>query len=208
MKNLKSSDLQNESGFSLLELLISMTMVLVLFGLVFTLLTGAFSTQNMETQRTFALNSAQSSMSMISREVANSGFGLNSNGLVLADCNAKRIHFRTNVENNDLTTNSPGEDVTFFYDATSQSIVRYDVNANPQTSVVIDQVSDVNFTYFNYTSSGTPPTQTTTPTANTAKILVTVTVLLEDVQGQPQNQTVTYTSEITLRNSEYMLESY
>lgn len=197
----------NNAGFSLLELLISMTMTLVLLGLVSTLLASAFSTNQAEVQRADALTSAQATISLISREVANAGYGINGNGIVLADSGAQKIHYRTNIVNNDLTTNAPGEDVTFYFDPASQSILRYDPNANPQTSVIINQISDVNFVYFNYTSTG-PPTQTTVPTADTARIRVTVSVDLEDVQGQPQNQTVSFTSEITLRNSDFMLESY
>ncbi len=204
----KIKDSKNR-GFSLVELMIAMTITLVLMGLATTLFAGALGTRSRESRKTDAIASARAALSAISREVSNSGYGLTSNGIVTADSGAQKIHFRANLYNEDYTTDSTGEDVTYFFDSATQSIVRYDPNATPTTSVIVNRISDVTFSYYDYVGgSSTPSAASTTPTANTGRVMITVKVKLEEVVGQPKNQTVTFTSDVTLRNSAYMLNQY
>lgn len=212
---MKQIEIKKNAGFSMVELLIAMTILLILLGLVSTMFARAFGTRERESRRTDALTSSQAALNVISREVANSGYGLRdsdgsaNNGLIVADCTTKRIHFRANVDNDNLTTTEPGEDVTYFYDAATESIVRYDPNDVPQTSAIVNRISDVNFQYFDYTgSSSTPSAAKTTPTVDTGRVRINVTVKLEPVQGQTNPQSVTFTSDVTLRNSKYMLNQY
>jgi prepilin-type N-terminal cleavage/methylation domain-containing protein len=228
-QQMKKTKTNKSAGFSLIELMIAMTVMLVLLGLVSTLFSRALGVRARESRRTDALTSAQAALNVMSREIANSGFGLYSdpvkkqalNGIVLADSNANKIHFRSNLVNIKTTPgdtiSKPGEDITYFFDSVTDSIVRYDAHAvldtatntyTPQTSVIINRISSVKFDYFNYSGSVSTPTLTTTPTANTGRVRITVTVKLEPVQGQPNNQTVTFTSDVTLRNSSYMLNQY
>jgi prepilin-type N-terminal cleavage/methylation domain-containing protein len=223
MKKTNEPESLNEKGFSMVELMIAMTVLLILLGLVSTLFSSALGVRARESRRTDALTSARAAINIISREIANSGFGLNFNGIVTGDSNANRLHFRSNISNSNAMTCEPGEDVTYFFDGATNSIVRYDRFPNitllptsqcdnsvniPETSVVVNRISNVTFTYFNYTGSNSTPTQTTTPTVNTGRVRINVTVQLENVQGQPNNQTVTFTSDVTLRNSNYMLLQY
>lgn len=201
------------AGFSLVELMIAMTITLTLLALVSGIFARALSTRKFESSRTDALTSSQAALNVISREVANSGYGIiendsASNGLVLNDCTAKRLHLRANVDNDNLTTTEPGEDVTYFWDTASESIVRYDPNDVPKISGVVNRVSEVTFEYYDYTGSNSTPVKRTTPTSDTGRVRINVTVKLEDVPGQPKNQKVTFTSDITLRNSKYMLNQY
>ncbi len=201
------------AGFSLIELLIAMTVTIVLLGIVSTLFSGVMSTRKRESSRTDALTAAQAALNVMSREVANSGYGLNNNGLITGDSNTQKIHFRSNVVNTDATTTSPGEDVTYFYDTVTQSIVRYDANGaginNPSISVIVNRVSKVDFKYFDYKSDdSTSSAAKNIPTSDTARVTITVTVDLEAVRGQPSGQSVKLTSDVTLRNSDYMLFQY
>lgn len=229
MKN-KKNKISNERGFSLIEMTIAMIVVLVLMGLATTLFASALSTRARESRKVDALTAARAAITVISRELANSGYGLSRgepnrmplNGIVNADSNANRIHFRSNVYNSNTTTCEPGEDVTYFFDEATKSIVRYDRYPNvlpdktkqcdntfnvPETSVVVNGISKVIFKYINFSSTSTG-TETDAPTDNTGRIRITVYVDLEDVPGQPRNQRVTFTSEVTLRNSNYMLNQY
>ena len=206
----------NNNGFSIIELLLAMTIMLILLGVVSGIFARALSTRERESSRTDALTSSQAALNVISREVANSGYGLTegveesaSNGLVLTDCTKKRLHLRANVDNDNLTTTEPGEDVTYFYDSATESIVRYDPNDVPKISGVVNRVSDVTFQYYDYIgSSSTPSAAKDVPTTNTGRVSINVTVSLGDVGGQAKNQKVTFTSDITLRNSKYMLNQY
>lgn len=205
MKKVKNT---NNKGFSLIELLIAMSITLILLGLATSLFAGALGTRTRESRRTDALTSARAALSAISREVSNSGYGLTNNGIVTADSGAQTLHFRANLSNDDYTTDSAGEDVTYFFDPTTKSIVRYDPHNTPTTSVIVNRISDVAFSYFDYTANSSTPTATTIPTVNTGRVRITVTVELEPVTGQPSNQSVVFTSDVTLRNSSYMLNQY
>jgi prepilin-type N-terminal cleavage/methylation domain-containing protein len=193
-------------GFSLVELLVSMVITLLILGIAVISFSTTLGRRERETSRTDALTSAQAALNIMSREIGNSGYGLTSNGLVLADCTEKRLHFRANTVNsgNSMATNSQGEDVTFYYDAESQSVVRYDAVSG--TSGVINRVSDVDFLYYNYVS-GAAPTQGAAAD-NTGRVNITLKVMLADVRGQPAGQTLTINSDVTLRNSPYMRGQY
>lgn len=112
------------------------------------------------------------------------------------------------MRNSNHLTEDEGEEVTYFFDSTNQSIVRYAPNDPTETSVIVNRISDVTFSYFDYTGSSSTATERTTPTNDTGRVRITVTVKLEEVSGQPTNQTVTYTSDVTIRNSDYMLNQY
>jgi prepilin-type N-terminal cleavage/methylation domain-containing protein len=221
--------LKNEQGFSLLELVIAMTVTLILLGVLSSVVHRAAGVNARESRKADALVSSQAALNVLSREIGNAGFGLYtdsitqtpSNGIIIADSGPNQIRIRSNYENvgdysrppgsTVLDTNQPGEDVTYFFDTATRSIVRYDPNpgsGNPTTSVVVNRVSNVTFEYINYTTSSSTVTTTTTPTTATGRVRITVLVELEPVVGQPENQQVTFTSDVTLRNSNYMLRQY
>lgn len=210
--NNKNNKKAEESGFSIVELLIAVTVMLVVLGLVGSLLSKSLSTRQRESSRTDALTSAQAALNVMSREIANSGYGLTNNGIVLTDSNAQTLHFISNVSNNNAVLTNRYENVTYFFDPVTSSILRHDANgvgaASPQTSIIINRISNVSFLYFDYNGSNSAPTSSTTPTLNTGRIRVTLTVSLENVAGQPSNQAVVLVSDVTLRNSDYMLQNY
>lgn len=205
---MKKSHNQNIAGFSLLELVISMTITLILMAMAGAIFSHSIGTREREMRRTEAIVAVQSALNLISREVANSGYGLTDNGIVVADSNAKRIHFRSNIHNEDATTGNPGEDLTYFFEPNSSAVVRYDRFSVPQTSTVIDRIGNLSLEYWDYPDFSGHPTFSNTPTADTARIRITITVRLAPVQGQPDNQEITYTSDVALRNSKYVSNQY
>jgi type II secretory pathway pseudopilin PulG len=206
---------KRENGFTVLELLIAMTITLGIVGIAVVGLGRTLGTKNRESRRTDALTSAQAALNVMSREIGNSGYGLNdsttnihNNGIVLADSSVNKLRIRSNMINTNSTASDLGEDVTYYYDVNTQSIARYDPVQSPKTSYIINRISSVNFQYYDYTGSSSTPTVSSTPTANTSRIRVTLTVQLDPVQGQPDNQTVKLASDVTLRNSDYMINQY
>ena len=187
-------------------------MILIVLGLVTTLFSRSLTTRQRESSRTDALTAAQAALNVISREVANSGYGLAGNGIAIADSNNQQLHFISNVRNDNEVFTDPGEDVTYYFDAGTQSILRHDRHGGgvntPRTSIIINRISSLNFQYFDYvgTSPGTGPLAA--PSVNTSKVRVTVRVVLEQIQGQVNPQNVVLTSDVTLRNSDYMLRQY
>lgn len=203
---------RSESGFTLLELLLAMSILLVMLGLVGSLFSRALTTRQRQSSRTDALTAAQAALNVMSREIANSGYGLTTNGIVYADSNVQKFHFLANTKNSNGVLTDAGENITYYYDPSTSSILRHDANGNgigvPETSIIINRISNVNFLYFDYTGSNSAPTSSFTPTFNTGRVRVTITVSLEEVQDQPKNQSVVLVSDVTLRNSDYMLENY
>ena len=240
---MKSRSEKKNLGFSLLELMIAMTIMLVAMGIVSTLMNRAWSVRARESRVADALGSAQAAIDVVSREIYNSGFGLYtdptsqiaSNGIVIADSSptaadadgkAHRIRILSNFENEGgtaaapgpttLVINRPGEDVTYFFDSATNSIVRYDPhgleispgNYQPLTSVVVNKISNVTFDYYDYAGSTSQSNYVATPTANTGRVRITVDVQMERVVGQVNPLTVTFSSDVTLRNNPYMLKQY
>ncbi|NNE67519.1 MAG: type II secretion system protein [Pyrinomonadaceae bacterium] len=199
---------KKQEGFSIVELLISMTLILVLLAVVTSIFADAIGFRERESSKTDALTAAKAALNVLSREISNSGYGLTHNGIVVADSDSTQLHFRSNWDNSDMLTVSPGEDVTYYFDTSTNSIVRYDPNDSPTTSAVINEISSVTFQYFDYAGASSTPTLSDTPSSNTGRVRVTVSVILGEVQGQPSGQTVSYTSDVTLRNSNYMLNQY
>ena len=205
---------KHQAGFSLIELIVSMTISLVILAAGVAVFSGALKGRDYQSARTDALASAQAAINIMSREIGNSGFGLLTNGIVLADSNAGRIHIRKNIENSDLTTTDPNEDVTFFCNGCSPSggsVVRFDAYSGGATSGIINSVSNVSFQYWDYdeiTHAVTGPF--IAPTLNTGRVTITLTVVINNIQGQPHGDSanVRVTSDVTLRNSPYMLNRY
>ena len=156
---------RSEKGFSLIELIIAMVLTLIILGVAVVTFSSALGSRARESGKTDAITSAQAALNIMSREIGNSGYGLQinngvslekNNGIVLADSTDKRLHFRANFQNNNGVTTDPGEDITFFWDSGSQSVVKYDAYGGGSTSGIVNQVSDVSFIYYNYAADGTP----------------------------------------------------
>ena len=87
----------SQRGFSLIELLIAMTVTIVIAGIASTLVAQSFRMRSREDARSDAIADAQRALNIVSREIANSGFGLSDNGLVPGDTSPTSIRFRSNL---------------------------------------------------------------------------------------------------------------
>jgi len=194
----------SQAGFSLIELIVSMVLTLIILGIAVATFSGALGSRERESSKTDALTSAQAALNIMSREIGNSGYGLNYNGIG-GDSTDKLLHCRANLTNNNMTTSDPGEDVVFYLEGSgaNKSVVRYDNNTGV-ASGIINRVSDVTFKYNQ--NAGDPNSNTSS--SSTARVRIALTVFLADARGQPTNQTVVLTSDVTLRNSPYMLGQY
>ncbi len=110
---------ESQAGFSLFELLIAMSVMVILMGLASSLLASAFKMRIRENQRTEALADAQRGLNLMSREIANSGYALTDNGIVASDSGLTSIRIRGNLnasakETTSNTTSDRDEDVKYF----------------------------------------------------------------------------------------------
>jgi prepilin-type N-terminal cleavage/methylation domain-containing protein len=143
------------AGFTLLELLIAVTVSLVLLALTSTLLAGSFNSRAREDQRAAALADAQRALNIMSREIAGSGFGLTDNGIVAADSGLSAIRIRANLNAFDRETTSgtvsdADEDVRYALQqgGGESYVLRLDVNTGAQTTVFANRVDSLVIRYF------------------------------------------------------------
>lgn len=144
-----------QSGFSLPELMIAMSIVLVVMSLTSGLLTRSFNFRTRENQRSDALADAQRALNIMSREIANSGFGLSDNGIVAVDSGIDSIRVRANLNAFEGQATSPlvndrNEDVKYsLWTAGDASyIVRLDIGTQNQTTVLANRVDSMKIRYY------------------------------------------------------------
>ncbi|HEU4710134.1 MAG TPA: type II secretion system protein [Pyrinomonadaceae bacterium] len=159
---------QNEAGFSLLELIIAMSIVLVVMGLSSSLLASGFKMRSREDRKSDAVADVQRALNIMTREISNSGFKLPSglpaianNGIVTNDSDFESIRLVSNLngapdsangyfEDTDVTDTD--EDVKFlmYVDAAlgQRYIVRYEKNGTNQTTVLANRIDSLIFRYY------------------------------------------------------------
>ncbi|HAF13171.1 MAG TPA: hypothetical protein DCK93_16400 [Blastocatellia bacterium] len=216
------------AGFTLLELLIAMTITLVLLGVASGILASSFRIRTRENQKTEALADAQRGLNLITREVANSGYGLTDNGIVSADSGLTSIRVRANLNASDgeitssLATDKD-EDVKYmlYTDSGNSYIVRLDVNVAAQEMVLANRVDALNIRYYpdrvyyttstcdvtNVVDASGNPISEVTQKSNAKYIVISVCVTLPAVgtpgsNGYQPDSRVQLVSDATLRNSD------
>jgi len=141
-----------------------MLVTLVLTGLAGKFLEGSFNVRFREDERSFAMADAQRALNIMSREVANSGFGLVNNGIVAADSGAGAIRVRANLNAfepvaSSASVSDPGEDIRYrlIRNSTNSYIERLDVNTGARVAVLANRVDAFAVAYFrskvNYTAN-------------------------------------------------------
>src|ERR1051325_799659 len=211
-----------DAGFSLIELILAMTITLTVLGLTSGLLASSFNVRARENQKTDALADTQRALNIMTREIANAGFGLSSNGIVAADSNQTAIRVRANLNAFDGQTSSNSisdrnEDVKYsLYAAGSDSyIVRLDIGTQNQTTVLANRVDALRIRYYpakvNYTLTSNCDISTTsaevTQKSDTKYIVISVCVELvaRGAPGSPGYQPasrVQLVSDVYLRNAD------
>jgi prepilin-type N-terminal cleavage/methylation domain-containing protein len=218
----------SETGFSMFELLIAISIVLVVMAVTSGLLTGSFNVRARENQRSDALADSQRALNIMTREIANSGFGLSDNGIVATDSGVSSIRVRANLNAFEGKASSPlvndrNEDVKYsLWDGTDGSyIVRLDIGTQNQTTVLANRVDSLKIRYYgskiSYTMApavgGLPSCDITTGSAEVTQkseakyLIISICVNLDErgSQGSPGYQPksrVQLVSDVALRNAD------
>lgn len=218
-------------GFSLLELIIGMTITLVIMGMATTLIASALRVRSRENQKSDALADVQRALNIMSREIANAGFNLTTNGIVAEESGLNSIRIRSNLNKFDTSVTADArdgigipvkdaaEDVKYFINVAAdiQYLARYDeytADAHKGT-VLANRIDALQIHYF-----AQPVTYNANPedtdisslsalevTPDAAKyIVIAVSVNLDPVGrfGSPGYQPgghVLLVSDVTLRNA-------
>ena len=189
-----------QGGFSILELLIAMIITLAIMVAASTLLASSLRTRARENSRSDALAAAQRALNIMSREISNSGYGLNDNGIVVADSAIDSIRVRANL-NNDTDLNDVDEDVRFILQTANGEIVRYD-NSTPASarSVLATNITSLTIKYLNVAGSAVS-------CDSAERVSIEVLVNLPAGPEQPASQ-VYLVSQVALRNAPGTLQQF
>ena len=157
---------KNEAGFSMVELIIGMTITITVMGLASSILAGAFKIRSREDRKSDAVADVQRAINIMSREISNSGVkipeglsAVSTNGVVGGDSTNDSIRIVSNLNgmpdssNNffeDADLDDADEDVKFlmYVDAAQRYIVRYEKNGTNQTTVLANRVDSLVFRYY------------------------------------------------------------
>lgn len=239
------NSLRNYAGFSLLELLVAMSLSLSVLGIGSVLLASSFNTRSREDRKSDAVADVQRALNIMTRELSNSGFKLpaglptvSSNGIVAGDSNSQSVRIISNLNGMpnpadpaalDTDVTDDDEDVKFLMyidnERRQRYIVRYETNADNQTTVLANRIDSLIFRYYDEkvtydttvdpatgvcditnvrNASGTAENEVSPDAARYIVIAVGVTLPAVGSFGatgyQPQTQ-VQLTSDVVLRNS-------
>jgi prepilin-type N-terminal cleavage/methylation domain-containing protein len=159
---------QKDAGFSLIELMIAMSITLVIMALSSSLLASGFHMRSREDRKSDAVADVQRALNIMTREISNSGFKLPAglpaiagNGIVTNDSDFESIRIVANLnglpdsangyfEDTDVT--DADEDVKFLMyvdaDLAQRYIVRYEKNGTNQTTVLANRIDSLIFRYY------------------------------------------------------------
>lgn len=158
----------NQSGFSLLEMIVAMGITIVMMTLATTLLAGGFRIRSREDRKSDAVADVQRALNIMTREIANAGLKLPSglpkvasNGVVTDDSDNQSLRIVSNLNgmpdsangySEDTDVDDADEDLKFlmYVDATlgQRYIVRYEKNGSNQTTVLANRIDSLVFRYY------------------------------------------------------------
>lgn len=178
----------DEAGFSLIELIIAMTITLVVLTIATTLIAQSLNVRTRGNDNVDALADAERALNIMSREIAQAGFNLLDNGIVAADSvvdgnGNSTIRIRANLNRYDTSvpdwTNarnvigvSPwdaGEDVKYFIYPTADTtlLARYDrYDGTDRSTVLANRLDRLRIHYFAQRVTYNTPPATNTNLAN------------------------------------------
>lgn len=215
-------DKRTQAGFSLIELLIAMTITLGVTAIAATMLATSLNVRTRENARTDSIADVQRALNTMVRELAIGGYGFDSpsNGLVVGDCDNSSIRVRSNLNRytqNSTTIESASEDIKYLVDSTNDQnyLVRYDRFAPPgnQTTVLANRVDRLNIVYLGPTNNVLNVASDPSQVVNAVALRIRVSVDLPAVgaPGSPGHQpatTIELESDVTLRNKTEILSAY
>ncbi|MEA2205060.1 MAG: hypothetical protein QOE77_1836 [Blastocatellia bacterium] len=187
----------------MLELLVAVAISLTILTAATTLLTRSLGTRSRENLRSEALAATQRGLNIMSREIGNSGFGLNDNGIVTTDSTSTSIRVRADLDN-DWNVGERDEDIRYIYQSANQVIARYDgaVGGNPVP--LASGVSAMTLTYWDATNT---VITNSANYVNAERVTIDISVNLPAAPNQPAS-IVRMVSDVALRNSPNTLEYY
>lgn len=188
--------LRESAGFTLVELLVTLTIMATVVGVLSSILVSSNRTQRKTTRRAEIQAASRQALSLLTTELRQAGADPSVTpvgivGIVAADSHSVRVRADVNADGA-IQTAEPSEDVTFTYDAAAQTLLR-----NPGSGAVtaLERVIDMRFSYFDAADQPL----SVLPLSATDRALVRsigVNLTCEDRDSHP----FTHSTRVALRN--------
>lgn len=192
----RSPRLRTETGFSLTELMVTLTVLAAVVALLAGIMMSTHRTHQRTTTRAALQAASRQALSLMTTELRQAGADprippAGIVGVMAADSTSVRIRADLNGDGA-ITTAEPSEDVTFAWDPVAKTLTR-----NPGSGEVaaLERVTSLRFRYFDAASQ--PMTFLPLSAADRARVrTIAVTLTCEDRGSQP----FTIDTRVTLRN--------
>jgi len=220
---------KSSGGFSLLELIIAMAITITLMTAATTLLASALRVRSRENQKSDALSDTQRALNILTREISDSGFNLNNNGIVTGDSGLHTLRIRSNLNKYDFLATDPArngigvpgedanEDISYYTNLADNTkyLVRHDEYGSGST-VLANRIDNISFHYFDqkvtYTCASGDTDISNRSVAEVASptqakyVVIAIAVTLDEIgkagsPGYQRSYSVLLCSDVALRNS-------
>jgi type II secretory pathway component PulJ len=191
------SRLSGAAGFSMVEMVLVLGAVAIMFGAIYAGFERLNRSYTAENVKAATQQSARIGVEMMVQDIRL--VGLNPLGTagagIVADPAPTRLRFTADL-NFDGDTLDPFEDIT--YDLSGTTLRQTNINVDPNPEVLLDNVSDLAFTYFDGAGN-------TIPLANLAARrldirTVGITLTINRPAGRGGTVARTYTTQVRCRN--------
>ena len=185
-----------ESGFSLIELLIAMTLGLVVLGAISSVFLGQRQTYGTQEQITDMVQTARAAMDMMSREIRIAGYNPANAGFNGITYDSSQLQIQADINGDGNTSSDPNENITYTYDAEN---FRIDRNTGSGGQPFAENIEAFNFVYLE--ADGTTEVNTFADTGNIRQIQITITARTSKIdRALGDYRRYTLTSLVTPRN--------
>lgn len=200
---------KGERGFSLLELFIALTVTLLIMAAATTLLATSLRTRTRENKRSEALADVERALSMMTREIGNTGYGLTTNGIATLDSSATSIRVRANLDNNStlaFSDSEADEDVRYVWQTNNRTIVRFSPLPAPDGNTSV-MAYDVTFMQLSYYDANGVVIANSAQYDQAERVRIEIRIELPATMGTPAS-VVGLVSDVALRNAPATLEEF
>jgi type II secretory pathway pseudopilin PulG len=200
---------KGERGFSLLELFIALTVTLLIMAAATTLLATSLRTRTRENKRSEALADVERALSMMTREIGNTGYGLTTNGIATSDSSATSIRVRANLDNNStlaFSDSEADEDVRYVWQTNNRTIVRFSPLPAPNGTTSV-MAYDVTFMQLSYYDANGAVIANAAQYDQAERVRIEIRIELPATMGTPAS-VVGLVSDVALRNAPATLEEF
>ena len=200
---------KGERGFSLLELFIALTVTLLIMAAATTLLATSLRTRSRENKRSEALADVERALSMMTREIGNTGYGLTTNGIASSDSSTTSIRVRANLDNNStlaFSDSEADEDVRYVWQSNNRTIVRFSPLPAPNGTTSV-MAYDVTFMQLSYYDANGAAIANAAQYDQAERVRIEIRIELPATMGTPAS-VVGLVSDVALRNAPATLQEF